>query len=242
MLKGMFLIMRKGMLQNLYITIVIISFMSDSAKFDKNSMCGYIRISTNEQHSINQEDKLREFGVTIFFKDEGVSGSKLAMERTDFKEMMKYIKEHPAIKTIVVYELSRLGRNMLDAITMFITLEKQGYRIWSLTEDWTHQDDPSMRSLMLLIVSWMNEMELKRLSQRTKAGMDRVKLYGSKSGKPIGRPVVGLDKDIVMNLRKEGKSWKFIADTFKTDISTLFRYRKNWRRKELGREEVKANT
>jgi DNA invertase Pin-like site-specific DNA recombinase len=210
--------------------------MHDKQKFDSNSMCGYVRISTNEQHSINQEDKLKEFGVNIIFKDEGVSGSKLAMERTDFKEMIKYIKEHPNIKTIVVYELSRLGRNMLDAITMFITLEKQGYRIWSLTEDWTHQDDPSMRSLMLLIVSWMNEMELKRLSQRTKAGMDRVRLHGSKSGKPIGRPSSDPNKEVVMNLRSEGKSWKFIADTFKMDISTLFRYRRDWRRKELGRE------
>jgi len=216
--------------------------MHDAQKFDTNTMCGYVRISTHEQNSVNQEDKLREFGVSVIFKDEGISGSKLAMERTDFKEMMKYIKDHSNIKIIAVYELSRLGRNMLDAITMFITLEKQGYRIWSLTEDWTHQDDPSMRSLMLLIVSWMNEMELKRLSQRTKAGMDRVRLHGSKSGKPIGRPSSDPNKEVVMNLRSEGKSWKFIADTFKMDISTLFRYRKNWRRIDLGREEIKTNT
>jgi DNA invertase Pin-like site-specific DNA recombinase len=210
--------------------------MHDAQKFDSNTMCGYVRISTYEQNSVNQEDKLREFGVNIIFKDEGISGSKLAMERADFKEMMKYLKDHPNIKIIVVYELSRLGRNMLDAITMFITLEKQGYRIWSLTEDWTHQDDPSMRSLMLLIVSWMNEMELKRLSQRTKAGMDRVRLHGSKSGKPIGRPASDPNKEVIMNLRSEGKSWKFIADTFKMDISTLFRYRRDWKRKELGRD------
>lgn len=204
---------------------------------DKTNMIGYARVSTDEQTSINQIDKLKEFGVTILFKDDGVSGKKLALERPEYREMIRYLTSHPNVKTIVVYELSRLGRNMLDSITTFINLEKQGYRIWSLTETWTHQEDPGMRNFMILIVSWMNEQELIRLSQRTKAGMDRVKKYGSKSGLPIGHPRKDPDKEIVLNLRKEGKSWKFISDLFKMDISTLFRYRRDWKRKELGREE-----
>jgi len=204
---------------------------------DITNSVGYCRISTLEQNSVNQIDKLREAGVTIIFKDEGVSGSRPALERTDFKDMMKHLEAHPDVKYIVVYELSRLGRNLQDSINTFLNIEKMGYRIWSLTETWTQQDDPNLRSLMLLIVSWMNNQELLRLSQRTKAGMDRVKKHGSRSGLAIGRPAVNLDKGIVMNLRKEGKTWKFIADTFKTDISTLFRYRESWRKSELGREK-----
>jgi DNA invertase Pin-like site-specific DNA recombinase len=203
---------------------------------DSTNSVGYCRISTHEQNSINQIDKLKESGVTAIFKDEGVSGSRPALERTDFKDMMKYLETHPDVKYIVVYELSRLGRNLQDSINTFLNIEKMGYRIWSLTETWTQQDDPNLRSLMLLIVSWMNNQELLRLSQRTKAGMDRVRKHGSKSGLPIGRPSAGINKEVVTTLRKEGKSWKFIADTLKIDISTLFRYRESWRKSELGRE------
>jgi len=207
---------------------------------DTKKLIGYARVSTDEQSSVNQIDKLKEFGVTVIFKDDGVSGKKLALERPEYREMIRYLGTHPDIKTIVVYELSRLGRNMLDAITTFINLEKQGYRIWSLTETWTHQEDPNMRNFMILIVSWMNEQELIRLSQRTKAGMDRVRKYGSKSGKPIGHPSKAPDRGVVMDLRdNQKKSWKFIADTFHMDISTLFRYRRDWKRRDLGREAEK---
>ena len=208
---------------------------------DTTNMVGYARVSTDEQTSVNQIDKLKEFGVGILFKDDGISGKKLALERPDYREMIRYLGTHPDVKTIVVYEISRLGRNMQDSINTFLNLEKQGYRIWSLTEAWTHQEDPNMRNFMILIVSWMNEQELIRISQRTKAGMDRVRKFGSKSGKPIGHPPKSPDRDVVMDLREnKKKSWKFIADTFHMDISTLFRYRRDWKRRDLGREAEKA--
>ncbi|MCK9591469.1 MAG: recombinase family protein [Methanoregula sp.] len=202
---------------------------------DGQNSIGYARVSTDEQSTVNQIDKLRQDGVAIIFSDEGISGKKLAMERPEYREMIRYLEVHPQVKTIVVYELSRLGRNMLDAITTFITLEKQGYRIHSITEQWTLQDDPSMRSFMILIVSWMNEQELKRLSNRTKAGIDKARVHGTKSGKAIGRPEKLLDRETISRLKGEGKTWKAIADIFRVDESTLFRYRQEWHRKDLGR-------
>jgi DNA invertase Pin-like site-specific DNA recombinase len=192
---------------------------------------GYARVSTDEQISENQIIKLKEFGVPIIFSDEGVSGKRLALERPEYREMMRYLEKNPLVKTIVVYELSRLGRNMLDSITTFLKLEEQGYFIYSLTESWTHQTDPSMREFMILIVSWMNAQELKRLSGRTKAGLDRARAQG----KVLGRPFKELDKDTVLSLKASGKSWKEIAVIFRVDDSTLFRYRQRWKAKELGR-------
>lgn len=198
---------------------------------DSGKCVGYARVSTDEQTSKNQIDKLKESGITVLFCDEGISGKRPALERPEFREMVKYLQNHSGFKTIVTYELSRLGRNLQDSINTFMNLEKDGYTIISLTEHWTEQPDPNMRSLMMLIFSWMNEQEVKRLSTRTKAGLDRAR----SQGKILGRPSKTLDKETVMSLQKDGKSWKEISNIFRVDESTLFRYRQDWKRKELGR-------
>lgn len=196
---------------------------------------GYARVSTDEQTSVNQIDELRKNGITVIFCDEGISGTKAPMERAEYRAMIKYLAEHSDVKTIVIYELSRLGRNMSKSIETFVGLENSGYTIWSLTEDWTHTAEPGMRSLMLAIVSWMNEQELKRLSGRTRLGMDRVKKYGSKSGKPIGKPRKNPDKNEVFDMKNQGLSWHKVADRLGLEVSTLYRYRMRWKREELGR-------
>jgi DNA invertase Pin-like site-specific DNA recombinase len=197
---------------------------------------GYARVSTKEQTTLNQVDLLKKDGVIAVFCDDGVSGTKPALDRTEYREMMRYLSAHPDTRMIKVYELSRLGRNMQDVINTFLDLEKQGYIIWSLTEAWTQQTDKTMRELMMLIVSWMNKQELTRLSQRTKDGMNRARDHGTKSGKPIGKPPADPNKELVEHMRKEGKKWGEIAGVFHMDTSTLFRYRQVWKRKEINRK------
>ena len=197
---------------------------------------GYARVSTDEQSTVNQIDKLKDHGVSVIFCDEGISGSKAPLERAEYRAMIKYLQDHPDVKTIVLYELSRLGRNMQNSINTFIDLEKDGYIIWSLTEDWTHNSSVEMRRLMIAIVSWMNERELARLSARTILGMDRVRKYGSKSGKPIGKPSKNPDRVEVNAMRNQGLSWHKIADRLGLEVSTLYRYRMQWKRKDLGRD------
>lgn len=203
---------------------------------------GYARVSTHEQFAVNQIDEMKKCGISIFFFDEGVSGKTMAMDRPEFKAMIEYIKEHNEVKRIVVYEVSRLGRNMLDSITTFITIEQRGLHIISLTEEWTQQEDPEIRPLLVMIMSWVNAKELDRLSKRTKLGMERVRKYGSESGKPIGRPAIIPVRSEVIAMREgrldpDGKPWPWckIAAHFKMDSSTLYRYRKKWKAQDLGR-------
>ena len=89
---------------------------------------------------------------------------------------------------------------------------------------------------MILIVSWMNEQELVRISGRVKAGMDRAKLHGTKSGKMIGRPSKSPDFETVDQMRSVGKGWKEISEVFHIEPCTLFRYRQKWKREQLERE------
>lgn len=203
---------------------------------------GYARVSTGEQFAVNQIDEMKKHGVSVFFYDEGVSGKTPAMTRPEFKAMIDYIDKHPGTQRILVYEVSRLGRNMLDSINTFITLESRGLHIVSLKETWTQQEDPAIRPLLVMIMSWVNAQELQRLSDRTKLGMERVKKYGSKSGNPIGRPAKSPQKTEVVAMRagklsEDGKPWPWckIAAHYNMDGSTLYRYRKKWKSQDLGR-------
>jgi putative DNA-invertase from lambdoid prophage Rac len=198
-------------------------------------LVGYARVSKVEQESENQILKLREYGVTRIYCDEGISGKTDAMNRPEFKRMLDYIHEHPQPEgyQIIVFELSRIGRSMMDTLNTFVDLEKKGIQILSLTEQWTHNADPSMRQLIVGIVSWLNQEELKRLSIRTKAGIERAR----SQGKQIGAPKKKVDRDVVEALREKGMSWNKIAAELNIDPITLYRRKLKWKELELGRGE-----
>ena len=198
-------------------------------------LVGYARVSKIEQESENQILKLKAYGVTRIYCDEGISGKTDAKSRPEFKRMLKYIEEHPADEgyQIIVFELSRIGRSMLDTLNTFVELENGGVQIVSLTEPWTQTGDPSIRQLIVGIVSWLNQEELKRLSTRTKAGIERARAQG----KQIGAPKKKVDQDLVMALRKEGISWNRIAAQLNIDPITLYRRKRKWKALELGRED-----
>jgi putative DNA-invertase from lambdoid prophage Rac len=198
-------------------------------------LVGYARVSKVEQESENQILKLREYGVTRIYCDEGVSGKTDAKNRPEFKRMLEYIRSHPDPEgkgyTIVVYELSRIGRSMLDTLNTFVGLENEGFTIISLSETWTHTMDTSLRRLMVTIVSWLNQEELKRLSDRTKAGIERARAQG----KQIGAPKKKIDREIINDLRSKGMSWNKIAAQLNIDPVTIYRRKLKWKELELGR-------
>jgi putative DNA-invertase from lambdoid prophage Rac len=160
-----------------------------------------------------------------------------AKNRPEFKRMLEYIRSHPDPEgkgyTIVVYELSRIGRSMLDTLNTFVGLENEGFTIISLSETWTHTMDTSLRRLMVTIVSWLNQEELKRLSDRTKAGIERARAQG----KQIGAPKKKIDREIINDLRSKGMSWNKIAAQLNIDPVTIYRRKLKWKELELGRDE-----
>jgi DNA invertase Pin-like site-specific DNA recombinase len=192
---------------------------------------GYARISTLEQESENQIIQLKKNGIEVIFSDEGISGTKPAKERPEFKRMLNYIKEHPEVKMIMVTELSRIGRSMDDVLTNFMELEKKNINIYSISEPWTQMSDMTLRPLLVSVISWVAEQELVTLKTRIKAGIERAR----KEGKQIGNKTKNIDEKFVEKMRSEGTSWAKIAISLNIDISTLNRRRQTWKENKLGR-------
>jgi DNA invertase Pin-like site-specific DNA recombinase len=60
-------------------------------------------------------------------------------------------------------------------------------------------------------------------SVQVKAGLERARTQGTRSGKPIGRPRVMLSRDEVAELRRNGLSWRQVAARMGAGVGTVRR-------------------
>lgn len=109
--------------------------------------------------------------------------------RPNFRKILKeaWIKGY---KAIIVWKLDRFSREPLFVTLSYIEqLKSQGTALISITESWldTRQDNP-MAELVLAIMSWASAEERRKISERTKAGINRLRAIGQwKGGRPKKR-------------------------------------------------------
>lgn len=76
---------------------------------------------------------------------------------------------------------------MVGSIQTVLECDRIGVPVISVREPWLDTAGP-VRPLLIAIFGWVAEQERTRLIERTKAGLERARAHGTKSGKPIGRP------------------------------------------------------
>jgi DNA invertase Pin-like site-specific DNA recombinase len=173
----------------------------------------YLRVSTGEQHTENQEPDVHQLVAARGFVEvaryvESISTRK---RRPDFERMMDDARRG-AFEVLVIWSLDRFGRDTIGNLLAVRDLDRLNVQIVSVKEAWLDTTGPT-RTLLVAIFSWVAEQERERRSERTKAGLNRVRAHGSRSGKPIGRPrrldASGLAR--VRELRAAGRSVRSIA-------------------------------
>jgi putative DNA-invertase from lambdoid prophage Rac len=152
----------------------------------------YLRVSTDGQTTDNQipdiEHYLKQFqdAEIIYFKENETSWKQghqheLARFKADIRSgRRKY-------DMFLIWAFDRLTRQGgIALIREYEFFLKYGIRVISIKEPWT--DVPKeFLPIMLAMAGYLAEMESKRRSERTKAGLERVRKYGSKSGIGIGK-------------------------------------------------------
>lgn len=99
----------------------------------------YSRVSTVEQDNERQIQELKEYAsykkmkvLKIF--EEKVSGATKGADRLEFKAMLSFIDKNN-IDTILVWELSRLGRRMVDVMNTIESFSDRGVNIYIKKEN-----------------------------------------------------------------------------------------------------------
>lgn len=177
----------------------------------------YGRVSTKDkgQDTENQLIQLREYckrmGYEIFkeFTDYA-TGSKTVNVRPNFESMMVYAYQKQ-FDLVLFWSLDRFSREGVH-MTFQHLQRLNDYKVkWkSYTEPFLDSSG-AMGEAIIAIFACIAKQERIRISERVKAGLDKVKEKGSKSGRAIGRPKKIFRRDLAIQMRQDGKSVREIA-------------------------------
>lgn len=146
----------------------------------------YIRVSTDEQDLSKQKHLLLEYAqqqriIIDSFVEAEVSSQKTPKERR-IEELLHLLTtgDH-----LLVAEISRLGRNMLETLGIITTLSNRGVHITFVRQPELSTSGPHGK-LLLAIYSYFAEAERDYISLRTKQGLAAAKANGKQLGRPKG--------------------------------------------------------
>jgi DNA invertase Pin-like site-specific DNA recombinase len=189
---------------------------------------GYLRVSTADQnidknkadilHLANHHDLGR-----VSFVEEKISG-KVCWRQRKVAEVLESLR---ANDVIVVSELSRLGRSMLECMEILSVAAQKRINVFSVKGVW-RLDQSIQSKITAMAFSMAAEIERDLISQRTKEALRFKKAQGIKLGRPTGPGKSKLDsyRPEIEGLLANG-SQKFIARRYHTTEANLH----NWLKK-----------
>lgn len=137
---------------------------------------GYARVSSQGQNLDSQMDALREAGCERIFTDR-MTGSRL--DRPGWEQMMAYLRSGD---TLVVTELSRMTRSLLDLLETAKTLQQRRIELVSLRE--SIDTASATGRCFLSMMGAIHQMERELRAERAAAGRASARARGKSGGRP----------------------------------------------------------
>ena len=141
----------------------------------------YVRVSTGAQDTANQLSVLKDWAkqrsfevVRVYSEDES------AWKAGHQRELARLLQDSRKRKfdVMLVWALDRLSREGSLAILSLVNrLKIYGVKVISYQESWTEAPG-ELAELLYALTGWVARMESHRRSERTKAGLARVKALG----------------------------------------------------------------
>lgn len=195
-----------------------------------------VRTSTNHQDYHRQINELTDFcerqgwHIAKIFANK-VSGAKKIEERPEIQEMIAYVRAHE-IDKVCVLEISRLGRNTLEALKVIQMLNEEGISLYiknyNLETIINGKVNP-VASLICTILLEISSMERLTIVERMTSGRKQYIAKCRAEGKKMGRPEAYRKSDDAyreqyakdISLLKKGISLRNINAITGTSIMTL---------------------
>lgn len=179
----------------------------------------YERVSTSKQDERRQELAFCNIKIDKRYLDK-ISGK--TKDRPQLNKLMLDIKSGD---NIYCESISRLGRNVDDLRYLCSYFKDKEATVHFIKEGFNTNGD--MYKFLLTILGAVAEMEREITVERVREGIEKAKLYGTKSGNPIGRPGMQLPKEFVKYYKrwtaKEITAVEF-SKLLKISRATLYRY------------------
>ena len=183
----------------------------------------YLRVSTIDQTTANQERELREVAVragwevTKVYKDHGISGSKGRDKRPAFDALHKAAARRE-FDVVMAWSVDRLGRSLQDLVSFLSEIHGSGIDLF-LHQQGLDTTTPAGKALFQMMGVFA-EFERSMIQERVRAGLRRAK----DEGKKLGRPRVAPDLEArILAAVKAGESVRGVASKFNVNPSTVQR-------------------
>jgi len=178
----------------------------------------YARVSTEEQrksgHSLPSqiallEEKMKKDGVEAVHSPITDVDSGRNFEREGLKELLK-LAESRSIDYVYVYDLDRLGRNVVETPYLMYKLKEMGVIVRTIDGEYNFENPYDY--LKAIIESLPGDVESRKLGERTQRG----KSEKFKQGKWVGPIPFGYKKNAEGALEKLPELEPIIMDIFQT--------------------------
>ena len=187
----------------------------------------YARVSTTDgrQDIDNQLSTLRHFAQTQgweiveeYVDHESGGGT----DRGEFRRLFADAGQH-RFDVLIFWALDRFTREgALETLQHLNVLSGYGVGFRSYSEPYLDSCG-IFKEALIAILGTIAKQERLRISERVRAGLNRARVHGTRSGQPVGRPKVVFQRAQVLELRNQGKSWREIARYCRVGVTTVRR-------------------
>ncbi|MDR2902672.1 MAG: master DNA invertase Mpi family serine-type recombinase [Lactobacillales bacterium] len=192
---------------------------------------GYIRISTDKQTVQNQRFEIQEYTKKNdlhidTWVEETISSRKDLKDR----KLGKLLKKLKKGDILIASEISRLGRNLMQIMSILHMCMDKECQVWTIKENYRLGSD--IQSKVLAFAFGLSaEIERNLISQRTREALLRLK----SAGKILGRPKGSRNKSLklshhesrIRNLIRRGFPKTRIARLLGVSRDTMYSFCKN---------------
>jgi len=188
----------------------------------------YARVSTDNkgQDPENQLRQLRSWCERMGYRVaaeyvEHESGGKGADQRREYARLFADAARRE-FDMVLVWALDRFSRNGMAATVVDLQrLSSYGVSFHSYTEEHLSTENELVRNILLATLASLAKLEREKISQRTKAGLERARAMGKRLGRPRLAPAS------LMALRAAldtGKSWHMVSVATRIPYTTVKKY------------------
>lgn len=193
----------------------------------------YLRVSTIDQDLQKNKFEILQLANAkglgqVHWIEETISGRVNWRKR----QVANILEEAQHGDNLIVSELSRLGRSMLECMEILSIASQKGLHIYAIKGNW-QLDDSIQSKIIAMAFSIASEIERDLISQRTKEALAARKKNGMTLGRPRGSGKSKLDqyRPEIEALLANGSTGKFIANRYHTTASNLSKWLKKHRLK-----------
>jgi DNA invertase Pin-like site-specific DNA recombinase len=192
---------------------------------------GYLRVSTTDQYL-----EKNKYDILHLANDKGLGKIEWVEEKISTRVSWHKRQIAPILErlqsgdNLVVSELSRLGRSMLECMEILFIAPQRGIHVYAVKGNW--RLDTSIQSkIIALAFSMAAEIERDLISQRTKEALAARRQKGLSLGRPLGSGKSKLDlyRIEIEALLNNGSTQRFIARRYGTTPANLSRWLKKHR-------------